>query len=389
MATVASGAVPATTGSGSSSRLFHLDAVRAFAMMFGIVSHGTTIANPYIDQMPLFMGIQTFNDLFRAATFFLVSGFFTALVFTRSTTLGGYYEGRLKVVIIPLIAAQILVVPLTNWLVHTWHNGPMGVWEYLQGGFDRPTRGTDWWGLHLWFLYSLAIYAVIAPLLMLVVKAPWFERLVDWYLDRSGRFAIWGNVIVFALAIVFGRALYDQVFRHIAPEGTPFAWIARATCYYLPMFFLGLTAFTNRRFLDSISQLSIPGLVLFSILYYLVFEHGIPLERNLERIVYWFVRGGLSVFVCAGVIWVFKQLVNKPSKPLNFAVDAAYSFYIFHFAFIYLVAWAARSFTDNLYVIYLFVVIFATALTLGWHAYVVDGSKLMRVLFTGKATKRG
>jgi glucan biosynthesis protein C len=372
---------------GQGSRVFYLDAVRAFAMIFGIVSHGTTIANAYIEQMPLFFGIQVFNDLFRAATFFLVSGYFSALVY-KKRGLREYARGRAEVVLIPLLMAQFFVVPWTNWLVHTWHNGPMGLWEYLQGGFDRPTRGTDWWGLHLWFLYSLAIFALLAPLLASVVNSRRFNRLLDWYLDRTAGWTIWANVLIFAVGIVIGRALYDQVFRHVAPEGTPFAWIARATCFHLPMFFLGMIAFSNKRFLDSVSKLSIPGLLVFGTLYYLEFRYGLPLERNLERVVYWLIRGGMSVFTISAIIWFFKTFVNRPSKFLSFAVDSAYSFYLFHFTFIYLVAWATRAFTDNLYISYAFVILVALPLTFAWHAFVIDRVPVLRYLFTGKRTKR-
>jgi peptidoglycan/LPS O-acetylase OafA/YrhL len=156
----------------------------------------------------------------------------------------------------------------------------------------------------------------------------------------------------------------------------------------MPMFFLGMIAFTNRRFLDSLSILSIPGLIVFGILYWAIWTVGEDLPRNLERTLYWLIRGGLSVFVISSIIWFFKKYANKPGKALSFAVDSAYSFYLFHFTFIYLAAWLSRLYTDNLYVAYLTVLLVATPATLLWHAFVIDRVPLLRFLFTGKRTRR-
>lgn len=387
MATVASGVpavAPAVAGEGG--RLFYLDAVRAFAMLFGIVVHGTTIATPYIEQMPVFWGIQEVSDLFRNATFFLMSGIFTALVFTKRN-LGAYARSRFELLAVPLAMGMIFIVPITNWLVHTWHNGPETFPDYISGGMNQPTRGNDTWALHLWFLYSLLIYAALTPLIVPVITKPWFQRVLNAYLDRTRGFTLWTNVLVFSLGIVLGRAAYDQGLRYLV-EDTLFAWIGRATLFYLPVFILGAISFTNRRFLESMSKLSIPGLVIFGVLFYIAFNHTLPFPRPIERTLYWLIRGGLTLFMVSAVIWFFKTWLNKPSRALSFAVDSAYSFYLWHFTFIYLVAWATRAFTDDLYVSFVCIVLFGTPLTLAWHAFVINRWPLLRFLFTGKRVER-
>ena len=70
------------------------------------------------------------------------------------------------------------------------------------------------------------------------------------------------------------------------------------------------------------------------------------------------------------------------------SLSSAYSFYLFHFTFIYLVAWAVSPFTDNLYVTYICIVLFATPLTLLWHAFVISKVPVLRFLFTGKRAAR-
>ena len=367
-------------------RIIYLDAVRAFVMLFGIFVHGSTIANPYIDQMPFFFWLQTYSDLFRTAIFFLVSGFFTALVLSRNT-LVAYARTRFEVIVVPLISSMILIVPITNWMIYSWHNGYMSPLDYFTGGWRNPTVGNDTWALHIWFLYSLVIYAVLAPLFIRLISSAVFKRMLTLYLDRTNGFTIWANVLIFAAAIMLGRAAYDQVFRYLVDD-TPLSWIVRATLFHMPMFVLGMIAFTSRRFLASISTLSIPGLMLFVALYWAIQVYGVDMPRSMERVLYWLIRGGLSVFVIASIIWFFERFLNTPSKGLSFAVDSAYSFYLFHFTFIYMVAWGARQFTENLYVIYVCVILFAAPLTLLWHALIINKVPMLRFLFTGKRTSR-
>jgi glucan biosynthesis protein C len=367
-------------------RLFYLDAVRAFAMFFGIFSHGSTIAHQYIDVMPPFMALQFYNDLFRAATFFLVSGFFTALVYEKND-LKTYARTRFEIIVVPLVCSMIFVVPITNWLIHAWHNGAITAGDYFGGGWRNPTLGNDTWALHIWFLWSLAIYAVLAPFLAIITDSRPFNRLLEVYLDKTAGFTHWTNVLIFAVGVMVGRGLYDQIFRHVADD-TPFHWIVRATLANLPIFFLGMVAFRNRRFLETLSVLSIPGLLVFGFLYWAVATYGGDLPRNLERVLFWTARGGLSLFVITSILWFFRKFANKPGKWLTFFVNSAYSFYIFHFTFIYLVAWGISRFTGNLYLTYLAILLIATPLTLLWHAFVIDKVPLLRFMFTGKWSQR-
>jgi glucans biosynthesis protein C len=363
-------------------RLFYLDAVRAFAMFFGIFVHGSTIANPIIEQMPPLFFIQFWSDLFRVAIFFLVSVFFTAMVFTKQSV-WDYAQSRFRVIVVPLLASLICIAPFTNWMIHTWHNGSMTFGEYLTGGWRNATIGNDTWALHLWFLFSLLIYAVLAPLFMWLIQSSWFGRAVNRYLDHTSGFTIWTNVLLFVVAILVGRAAYDQGFRYFVDE-TRWAWITRATIFYMPMVFLGMVTFSYPRFRETISVFSPSGLLLFVGLYTATHVWGAELPRGIERIIYWTARGGLSFFVISAVLWLSEKYFNKPSAILTYAINSAYSFYLFHLTFIYIVAWALRAFTGNLYLIYVGIVVIATPLTLLWHTYVIDRWPVLRFLFTGK-----
>jgi glucan biosynthesis protein C len=363
-------------------RILYLDAVRAFALFYGILSHGTTIAHPFIDQMPLFWLIQFASELFRNAAFFLVSGFFTSLVWSRSTPTA-YLRNRAETLLLPLVVSMLTIVPVTNWLINVWHNGPIGFLDYLTGGWRRPSVGNDTWALHLWFLFALLAYAALTPLLFAIVRSQAFTRAIERYLDLTGRFAPLANVLLYAIAVTAVLAFHDQLVKPLT-GGTKLAWLARATCYFLPIFAVGAIAFSHRRFLETLCTVNWLGILLFLGAYILIQQVGDGLPRPLERVLYWLSRAGLMLFVITALIGLARRFVNQPSPALTLAVDSAYSFYLFHVTFIYLVAFAARLFTDNLYLIFAAVVVVGLPLTLLFHVLVIDRIDLLRFLFTGR-----
>lgn len=134
------------------TRLHYLDALRSFAMLFGIFVHvGTLSSGAGLSQW-----IFWISDHFRMGTFFIISGFFAVLIFERRGAIG-FLKHRATALLIPFFAALILLNPVTNWLVHLYHNGPVGLIDYLAGRAEPGARAANWF-LHLWFLVSLIIY---------------------------------------------------------------------------------------------------------------------------------------------------------------------------------------------------------------------------------------
>jgi hypothetical protein len=55
----------------ASARIIHRDALRAFCMFYGILTHGTSLDH---DGEPLLLAVRGDSELFRMATFFLIAG---------------------------------------------------------------------------------------------------------------------------------------------------------------------------------------------------------------------------------------------------------------------------------------------------------------------------
>lgn len=360
------------------SRLFYLDALRCFCMLFGIFVHGASIGDT-----PFFDVIKTSSDYFRMATFFVISGYFTALVARRSTA-PVYLRSRRDVLLVPFLATLLLLNPVTNWLIHNVHN-PWMDWRtyFLEGGWALPKRGLGVWHLHLWFLVSLMVYAALTPLLIRLFGGVTGTRLVDRYVTLTGRFTIWANVLLVALGSVVMQTLYDRALQPLV-GGTVLDWCTRATLYYSSFFLLGLVAFLNRRLFAAMHRFSWAGLILFGVGQYLAIGWRDAQPSALASIAFWVTRAGLTTFLIAGLLALFQRFANRPSPVVAFLVDSAYSFYLFHLLVVYAIATLMLRITADLHLVFAVIVLAGIPLLLAWHGLVVRRVPLLRFLFNGK-----
>ena len=141
-----------------SSRIHYLDALRSFAMLFGLFVH----ANGLFAQ-EVFPLVGLASEHFRMASFFLVSGFFSSLVAERTSD-AAMVSRRTLALMLPFCVMLALVHPVTLYLVHLRHEGFMTFAEFL------ATRWQPAAFLHLWFLPALWFYVLLAPLLRAVLS---------------------------------------------------------------------------------------------------------------------------------------------------------------------------------------------------------------------------
>ena len=158
---------PASEVARPSPRYHDLDALRAAAMLLGIVLHAALFLVP--DAWPVLdkkaSASLPYDDIvnvihgFRMPVFFLLSGFFTAMLWQRRG-LGGVLKQRLQRVGLPLVVGCFTIVPLTTWvwLVVTDYNIAkdfpaetpvlvMAAFVWLFSWFESFH--------HLWFLWHL------------------------------------------------------------------------------------------------------------------------------------------------------------------------------------------------------------------------------------------
>ena len=156
-------------------RLHHLDALRAGAMLLGIALHAMLAyaGIPWVPQDPVssdLLGLA-FAAIhgFRMPLFFLISGYFTSLLWRRRGK-RAMLRQRIARVAVPLGLCLFTILPL-HWCAMWWASGGDAPrWLLAQAQAAGPVAGLmvfPFFG-HLWFLWFLCwltlAFALLLPL---------------------------------------------------------------------------------------------------------------------------------------------------------------------------------------------------------------------------------
>ena len=154
-------------------RIHYMDHLRALAMLAGVLFHAALAYSPLMH--PIWPTADTgrsivvdvaawFLHLFRMPLFFVVAGFFAALLVARRG-LGGLFRNRCARVLLPLLLFLPLVTAsmygLTQHAAATvLHPSPVLAWlrAYIDQHDTMPF--VPGWA-HLWFLFYLMLFTVL------------------------------------------------------------------------------------------------------------------------------------------------------------------------------------------------------------------------------------
>ena len=194
-------------------RLHALDAVRAYALLLGVVLHGSAA---FLVGFPMPMWLDTPSGgapiiyfvihMFRMSAFFLIAGFF-ARVLVERRGVKGFIKDRAKRVALPLVLF-LIVVTVTAAIGVALGGLPHGL-DYLRslapappqpGAAPDPTAAalSGFNFGHLWFLYYLLIFYA------LTLAIRWLVLAVD---PRGALAASSDRVVAFLLRGVWGPVL--------------------------------------------------------------------------------------------------------------------------------------------------------------------------------------
>jgi glucans biosynthesis protein C len=364
-------------------RLHHLDALRSFAILYGLLVHTATLGVRY----PLTL-ISDVSGFFRMGTFFCVSGFFAAMVLRRYGP-ALFLKKRALALLVPLVCGLVFLNPLTNWLIWQWHNPPMPFLAFLRSaseGILEPYRGPIVWHLHLWFLISLAAYVASAPLA--VALAPRAPALLRRLPDRLAALPGWLCVVVVAALIALAalglRLGYEvalaPLMRGWADSDT--IWLVRNTLYYWPMFLTGILIFHHQGFAARFQSFSLPALVLGLVAVWLL-RRFVPEGGNLWEVLQILSRAFLTTAAIAALMAIFARWFQRPGL-LSGAADAVYSIYILHFLVIYLIALALRPLGLGPASLFFAVAGLTFVAVFALHRFIVAPVPLLSLMFNGK-----
>ena len=325
-------------------RYHSLDALRAAMMLLGIVVH---VAASYTISIPRsiwpFKDINTsvYADLvvfsihsFRMPLFFVMAGFFTALLRQRHG-ITGMLKNRASRVLVPMIVFWIVLMPLAV----------SGVWFAVDRAAGRDWLGTVrelwaslrlWEGntLHLWFLYYLVIFYLVATVLSWAARtlpSSWIDRT-----SRGFRRVMAWRLRMLILAIPTAIAVFPQggEFGNASSFLPPF-W---SLVTYLTFFGFGWALHAHRELLQGFIRnawtQTFAGMVLFIVLAGWSSQVPRPLSPGATMVASGFTSV-IAWLLLFGITGIALRYLERPSRVWRYLTDSAYWCYLIHLPLVY------------------------------------------------------
>jgi glucan biosynthesis protein C len=315
-------------------RFHYLDNLRALAMLSGVLFHAalaySPLTHPYVptadraQSVAVDVGIW-FLHLFRMPLFFLVAGFFAAML-VEKRGLGGFFRNRLKRIALPLLIFWPLVHAVLSYTTlraaaTVQHPSPLLalIRQFLQKqGLPEQLPGTD----HLWFLYYLLFFYV------LIWSARSFELGKLAKLVRG----LGPGWLLGTLPLLLVPALACVTAPNPAPESfLPQFW---AFGFYGPFFAFGYLLFGHEAMIERLRPIA-PGLLAASLVLYGAFWFVLHSQRPTAQDPSASVLGAaleayISVWMTCVCLIAGKSLLNRSNALLRYLSDASYWTYIVH-----------------------------------------------------------
>jgi glucans biosynthesis protein C len=338
-------------------RYYGLDALRGGMMMLGIVLHGATF---YLASPPAAMPFPTdrnnayvfdllfhFIHSFRMPAFFLLAGFFTALL-VEKRGLMGTYKNRAARVVAPMLVAALTVLPLAGLFGAAFmlsvRFGTHTLWpdlvklrvlaqEMREAGvpLDQTALG------HLWFLYYLCYFYLLIPLCRLLVRC-------TLPVEQRIRKLLASPFSLLLLALYTAATLWPfrggqvhEGFIFIKPH-------LPSLVYYGSFFVFGYGSHHYREFMQLLARYlpwsAAAALLLFPLSLYLSYVENTATTPGFRShlaavLAHAFCTWALMVFVIGSAL----RFLDRPSPWILYTSQSSYWVFLWHLPVISLAAW--------------------------------------------------
>ena len=338
-------------GSVKTRRIHSLDAYRGVLMILGIVLHG---AIPFMHRGD---GVSTdivkFSfwsvHLFRMPAFFVLAGFFGALLWQRYGS-GGMLMNRFERLALPLVLSltvAIFVILYPVFLIERWynHSGNIVV-DALHYTLKEiiPVSPPG----HLWFLYYLVVitFGVAWWVRTQEKRGKNWQQFGSWI--RNTFEHPWRFVAIFALlhvVILLSALLIEPMGRVNIPVDPSWQLQPAKLAYYTLFYGLGWILFTSKTDLaktaDSAWKLTVLGLgcVLIHTLCIDAYNANAfkTNEPDIERFLVFLgllVNWSVALFALSrGFMGLFYRYIRHESYVWRYVSDASYWIYLIHLVF--------------------------------------------------------
>lgn len=302
-------------------------------MLAGVALHAAIAFVPYsaTEGEAFAWGFFEFIHGFRMPIFFMLSGYFTAMLW-RSRGLSGLLSHRIRRIGIPFVVGVFTIVPLVR-LSYVAADGLVdGAGSHVPAAITLS---------HLWFLWFLvwmiAGFAVAAAAIDAATSAGWFQKLLS-----SPKLVLLGLVALPLLTIVPSTRMADDVFG--ADFSDTFIPNDGVLAFYTGFFVFGALLFgrataSGDEFIDVLGrwwglQLLVGSLVLFPLGQWLMHDNW-----NASAV----VQVAFAWTMSFGLLGLFRTVLNRQRAWVSWLSDASYWMYLVHLPLVIVGQGAASS----------------------------------------------
>lgn len=332
-----------------SNRLDYLDAVRAFALLLGVIFHASISFLPIfigwavmdISTSPVISVFMLVSHSFRMALFFLIAGFFSHMTMHRKG-IAVFMKSRLMRIAVPFMAGWFLLRPLlvSGWVMGAESlRGDVHIASGLIAGFaalGQLPQGL-FVGSHLWFLYYLLL--VTGGVLILrsgvSLHRPTY-RVVTRVTDAVNRWVAGSGLALFAVAMPTAACLWfmenwgmDTPDQSLVPD-------IPVLLVYGGFFVFGWLLHRQLPLIERFARLSwgrfgLAGVAMVAA----VMLSGYQMQAGHPQYA-WFRAGFVLAYalmmwsLVALSIGLFKRWFDRPSKTVRYVADSSYWLYLVH-----------------------------------------------------------
>lgn len=350
-----------TTHGTKTERVHALDSLRAIMMLLGLVIHSaiTYGVEDYGATWPLKDpgATSSFMDYiffvihnFRMPIFFVVAGFFGALLFFERGPIK-MLSNRIKRIVYPLIVFIFILSP-TIIFAFTYSRGVFaGAENPLVATleiFSNPLIFIPPRTFHLWFLYYLILISIVSFGLGLLFEKT--QGFTNWTTKQFDRIIInpWLKLVVMTAFTVILLFIMNSAW-----VATSTSWIPdwKTFIFYFFFYIFGWILFKSKKHLDTFKQFD----WLFTVLAMLVITIEFLMSTTLSfemKIIMNSVSVWLFIF---GVTGLFLRYGSQHSHLMRYNSDASYWIYLIHLSIVayipaLIVNWHVPAFAKFLFV---------------------------------------
>ena len=315
-------------------RVHYMDNLRALAMLAGVVFHAALAYSPLMHPIwPVadagravaVDALAWFLHMFRMPLFFVVAGYFAALLVARRG-MGGLFRNRCVRVLLPLLLFTPLAVASMGWLTEqaaatVAHPSPALAW--IRGHIDEHGAMPSMPGwVHLWFLFYLMLFTLLV----------WVGTTLE--LGRIGArlAALPPAVLVLATSLLLALALAGTGVPWPAPEFfLPALW---ALAFFGAYFALGYQVFRRPALLERLrphsSWLLGGAVAAYAVLFWSTGGFANAQPSPLRQFLHAALQASAGCWMTLWCLLAARRWLDGRSAAMRWLADASYWVYLVH-----------------------------------------------------------